>query len=157
MYGNVSFVNPVLTWKESTVKRNFNILVQNKDGTPAKCIPVHPMDDDGTLIWSGTTDHYGVANFNITYTNHNYTALSRLKIYKGAGKYIDVKDVTFLSETPIIFQLEAFIPPSLFVNIFRNNLPIASNITLFSENRMIVNITGCYWDLHKFKFQHSTI
>jgi len=64
-------------------------------------------DESNATIWSGLTDAYGRARFNLTYTDYNYTATSRLEAIKGG--YFATKNVRLLSNTPII------ITPAMYV------------------------------------------
>jgi len=150
VYGNVSFIDTtIVRWYDSVIKRNFNTILRYQNGMPARYVLLHLFDENGTLVWSGTTDHYGVANFNITYNDYNYTAPCTLKVYKGKGEYAAEANVTFLTETPIIFQLEFVISPILFINTFKNDVPTASNITVLDENKTLVetieNVTSYEW------------
>lgn len=150
VYGNVSFIDTtIVRWYDSVIKRNFNTILRYQNGMPARYVLLHLFDENGTLVWSGTTDHYGVVNFNITYNDSNYTAPCTLKVYKGEGEYAAEANVTFLTETPIIFQLEFVISPILFINTFKNDVPIASNITVLDENKTLVetneNVSSYEW------------
>jgi hypothetical protein len=63
-------------------------------------------DNDNSPIWTGLTDIFGIADFNLTFTDDNYTDTLKLEAVKGS--YSASTNVSFLSNTPVILTMRYF-------------------------------------------------
>ena len=103
IWGNFSYVGGVHEWTDSNVTRNFNVMVMNETGHPLADAELTLFDQNNGVVWSGFSSSRGKANFNHTFLDSNYTDTLRLEAVKGAS--FSAKNVTFLSETPIMMVL----------------------------------------------------
>ena len=104
IYGNISFRDFTrILWQSNNVTRNYNVIAKNTNGDAMENVELTLYDQDNTVIWNGTTDSYGKSNFNITFTDSNYTATLRLETVK--GNYSATIGVSFLSDTPIVLTM----------------------------------------------------
>jgi len=103
IYGNVTFLSHVDHWENSNVTRNFNVIVIDEKGYPLTDTELKLFNQDNAIIWSGLSNGHGKANFNLTFTDSNYTDTLRLEAVK--GNLSGTKNVMFLSYTPIIMTL----------------------------------------------------
>ena len=108
IYGNVTFPSHVDHWENSNATRNFNVIVIDERGYPLAYAELKLFDQNDAVVWSGLSDSYGKANFNLTSSDGNYTDTLRLEAIKGTS--FSAENVTFLSETPIKMVLLS--PPS---------------------------------------------
>ena len=111
MYGNVTFVESetlTLEWDNSTVIRNYDIICLDQNNESIQNANIELYAPNGTLIWSGTSDDQGLANFNITFNDYNYHNFWTLKANK--GNWSALKGIGFLSSTPVVVKNEEPIP-----------------------------------------------
>jgi hypothetical protein len=103
--GNVSVDEPPWEWPwvSTNVTRNYNMMAKGMSGNPIENAELTLFDKNSTLIWNGTTNSLGQANFDLTFTDNNYTNTLRLEAVK--GNLSGVQNVTFLSDTPVIVEL----------------------------------------------------
>jgi hypothetical protein len=105
--GNVSFEDfGGIDWILSNITRNYGIIVKNAYGRFVSNATLTLTSKDGMSIWNGTTDAQGKANFNLTFTDSNYTDRLRLEAVK--GNYSAFVNISFLSDTPVILTLRYF-------------------------------------------------
>jgi hypothetical protein len=110
--GNASFSEgtSIGYWSDSNVTRNFNVVSIN--GTsPLENATLELYSQNDTLVWNGTTDNHGQADFNVTFTDSNYTDTLRLEAIK--GNFSGASNVSFLSDTPLILTMTVPIPGDL--------------------------------------------
>jgi len=101
--GNVTFSLQTLSVASSNVTRNYNIVVKDMNDYPANSADIALFDKNNTIVWNGTTNSLGQANFNLTFTDNNYTDTLRLEAVN--GNLSGAQNVSFLSDTPIIVEL----------------------------------------------------
>ena len=103
--GNVSVDEPPWEWPwvSTNVTRNYNMMAKGMSGNPIENVELTLFDKNSTLIWNGTTNSLGQANFDLTFTDNNYTNTLRLEAVK--GNLSGAQNVTFLSDTPVIVEL----------------------------------------------------
>jgi hypothetical protein len=106
LYGDISFPgsNIIYAWYYCNVTRNYVVRVRNMTGNFLPNADLRLMSRDGTPVWNGTTDSLGQADFNLTFSDSNYTGTLSLKTAKG-GSYNTSQQVSFLSDTPIVVNL----------------------------------------------------
>ena len=83
----------------SSVDRNYKTVTEDTNGSAVGNAQLTLFGQDGTVIWSGLTDTSGEANFNLTFTDSNYTDTLRLEASK--GELFAAKNISFLSDTPV--------------------------------------------------------
>jgi hypothetical protein len=106
IYGDFSFKDfGDVVWHEGTVTREYGMVVKDAYGNPVSDANLTLRSKDGTQIWNGTTDSQGRANFDLTFTDDNYTDTLTLEAVK--DDLLDAQDVTFLSDTPIVLTVLA--------------------------------------------------
>jgi hypothetical protein len=110
-YGNISFLgsNIIYAWFYSNVTRNYGITVGNMTGNFVSNAALTLVSREDALIWNGTTDNMGQADFNLTFTDNNYTDTLKLNISQ-EGYYNETMDTGFLSDTPVSIALTEKIP-----------------------------------------------
>jgi rhodanese-related sulfurtransferase len=103
--GSVSFPNGsfIGDWNNSAVARDFEIVVTNRTRHPAEDVELALLTQNNTVVWEGFTNSLGRANFNLTFADSNYTDTLRLEAVKGT--FSAVENITFFSNTPVIFEL----------------------------------------------------
>lgn len=103
--GSVSFPNNsfVGDWNNSTAARDFEIVVTNRTGLPVEDVELALLNQNNTAVWEGFTNSLGRANFNLIFADSNYTDILRLEATKGT--FSAVENITFFSNTPVIFEL----------------------------------------------------
>jgi len=104
--GGLTILTEEVDYIWGTVERNHPVGVEDKNREPVENAMLRLLDSDGNLIWNGTANSQGRANFNITFTDSNYTDTLRLKAVK--GNYSATTDVGFLSDTPIVLTMRYF-------------------------------------------------
>ena len=110
--GNVSFEEGFyIDLSNSNVTRNYNVICLYDEGYPVAGAELKLYDQNDTLIWTSNADNDGQINFNLTFTDNNYTTINKLKA-SGGGSSATV-DVKMLSDTPIILILPDVIPPTV--------------------------------------------
>ncbi len=102
--GNISFTgnSHVMEWKNSTVTRSFVTSCRNKT-SPLENAMLTLYDSSRSVVWSGLSDPDGRAEFNLTFTDSNYTDTLRLEAVK--GEWYGTSNVSFLSDTPVTLTL----------------------------------------------------
>jgi len=106
MSGNITFGEspwPVANWHNSSVTRSYDAIVQNRKGQLISNASLLLKSEDLSLVWNGTTDDFGRADFNLTFADNNYTGTLRLEVVE--GNHSVVQNITFLSDTPVIVQM----------------------------------------------------
>jgi hypothetical protein len=73
--------------------------LEDINNQPVEDAQITLFDTSGNDIWSGTSNSTGQANFDITYTQSNYTNSLALKAAKGNS--VALTTVSFLSNTPL--------------------------------------------------------
>ena len=101
--GNFSLLGYGRGWENSYVTRNFDVIVTNEDDQPLVDVEFRLFDQNKNLMWRGFSNSYGRANFNLTFSDNNYTDILRLEAVKETLS--SAKNITFLSETPIMMIL----------------------------------------------------
>ena len=96
LWGGVNFTEVDLWFWNSEVTRNYGVEM-TLDGSPYPGVALTLYDEWETPMWSGLTDSSGHADFNVTYTDDNYTAVCSLR----TDDYPLERDVELLSDTPI--------------------------------------------------------
>lgn len=102
-WGNFSGVWGAHEWTNSNVTRNFNVIVTDEMSCPLADAKLKLYDQNSNLVWSGISNVYGRTNFNLTFSDSNYTDTLRLEAVKET--LFSAKNVTFLSDTPITMVL----------------------------------------------------
>jgi hypothetical protein len=103
--GNITFQGVVYPqFVSSQVVRNYDITATDLNGSPIESAQLELYDRNNTQIWNGFTDSSGTADFNLTFTDSNYTDALRLEAVK--GNLSGTADVVFLSDTPVILTLQ---------------------------------------------------
>jgi len=103
MLGNVAQLEKDGEWIQSNVTRNYSIITTDISGNPMGNVELTLLDQNNTLVWVGTADSSSGTNFNLTFTDSNYTDTLRLEAVK--GNLSGTQNVTFLSDTPVIVEL----------------------------------------------------
>jgi len=82
--GDVQILSPSISWSpESVFTRNYNILVEDAIDSTIQCVELTLSDQNGTEVWIGFTDSLGKADFNLTFTDDNYTDVLKLEAVEG--------------------------------------------------------------------------
>jgi len=110
MSGNVSGLSGLgrIFWHLSNVTRNYGVIVKDRYDEPTISDASLILKSKDVVVWNGTTDNQGVADFNLTFADGNYTDTLKLEAVK--GNWSSSQNVTFLSGTPIVFS-SPFPPP----------------------------------------------
>jgi rhodanese-related sulfurtransferase len=105
--GDITFTEDAYidSWEYTNITRDFNIIVLNKT-VPSENVSLTLYSQNNTIICSGLTDTFGKSNFNLTFTDNNYTDTVRLEAVK--GNFSAIMNVSFLSDTPIILTMRYF-------------------------------------------------
>jgi len=108
IYGEIDFLleTNAIRWLSTNVTRNYNIISRNLSGNPMENVELTLFDQNYTVVWSGLTDISGTANFNITFSDNNYTDTLRLEAVK--GDFVGAMNVSFLSDTPIVLTMRYY-------------------------------------------------
>jgi hypothetical protein len=102
--GSVSFPNDsfVRDWRNSTVTRNFEVIVTNGTGYSVEGMELTLLTQNNAVVWQGFPNSLGTANFNVTFTDRNYTDTLKLEAVQGN---LAAESITLFSNTPAILQL----------------------------------------------------
>jgi len=105
MCGNLSFSEEtqIATWTNSNVTRKYEIITRDMSDVPVTNVKLTLFDKNYAVIWNGTADSLRQADFNLTFTDANYTDALCLKA-RSPGRYSATR-VSFLSSTPINMSL----------------------------------------------------
>jgi hypothetical protein len=109
VHGNVTFSLQTLGFLSSNLTRNYNSIVTDINDNLMENAGLTLFDRDSKPIWNGTTNSLGQADFNVTFTDSNYTDTLRLNISQ-EGYYNEAEYVGFLSDTPVSIVLTEMIP-----------------------------------------------
>jgi hypothetical protein len=106
MCGEIDFSSGayVSEWISSYITRNYNVIARYACGQLVSNANLSLKSRDGISVWNGTTDSLGQANFNVTFTDSNYTDTLRFEVLQ-EGFYNFTDSVSFLSSTPISINL----------------------------------------------------
>ncbi len=102
--GDAKFGGTVDDFVSSNLTRNFNVIVKDAYGYLVSNGTLKLKSKDDVLLWNGTADSSGKADFNLTFTDSNYTEALKLETFK-EGFYNVTEQVEFLSNTPILINL----------------------------------------------------
>ena len=90
-------------WFSSSIKRNYSIILRDNTNNPTENAALALFEKNDAIVWNGTTNSLGQANFNLTFTDNNYTDTLRLEAVK--GNLSATKSISFLSDTPVTMVL----------------------------------------------------
>jgi rhodanese-related sulfurtransferase len=99
MKGNAYFLSPRPLFYDSSVTRAYDVNVRNVEDSLLEDAEVTLFDNNDILVWAGSSDSSGNVNFNLTFTDDNYTITLRLEASK--GELFATKNITFLSDAPV--------------------------------------------------------
>jgi len=107
VYGETNFTNACVgSWALSNITRNYNIVTLNRTDEAVGDVELILYGQNNTLPWKGYSDSSGRTNFNITFTDSNYTDTLKLEAVK--GDYSATMNVSFLSDTPVVLTMRYF-------------------------------------------------
>ncbi len=108
IHGNVSFTESakIEYWDNTNVTRNFKIIITNQIHNSLAHAELTLYDQNLAVIWKGTADSSGQANFNLTFTDNNCTDTLRLEALQ--GNHTASASTSFLSNTPMIMKMRYF-------------------------------------------------
>jgi hypothetical protein len=90
-------------WVNTNVTRDYGLVIKDVYGGFMSNVTVILKSKNGTTVWNDITNDEGRANFNVTFTDYNYTDALRLEAVK--GEFSGSVNVSFLSNTPLILTL----------------------------------------------------
>jgi hypothetical protein len=105
--GNISLSEntSIKNWLESNITRNFSIITIDKNRNLVANAELALYNKEN-VVWKGVTNDFGNANFNLTFSDNNYTATLWLRASYGNISF--TKNITLLSDTPIVLKLRYF-------------------------------------------------
>jgi len=103
IYGIVEMGTFTGEWVSSNITRNYNVIARDMSDNPLKNVELTLFDQNYEAVWNGNTDTLGKANFNVTFTDSNYT--DTLKLEAAKGNLSATEYISFLSDTPVILKL----------------------------------------------------
>jgi hypothetical protein len=106
LYGNASFSLGTVAFYESNATRNYNIITKDTSDNRVENAELILFDQNDTIVWNGVTDNLGKADFNLTFTDSNFTDVLKLEGVK--GDYSATMNVWLFSGTPIVLTLKYF-------------------------------------------------
>ena len=86
-----------------TVEREYPLEVKDENGNPVSNAEVKLFDFENNLVWNGTTDQNGSAQFTIRFTEDNWNEKWRLEVTTKIKKIS--REIGFLTSTPVILSL----------------------------------------------------
>lgn len=103
--GTANFINKEVNegngpWRNSTITREFPVLVQDSTGSPLRNVDLKLLSPQNELIWSGKSDSRGETSFEITFNDTNYQDKWILKATLPNGEVI-TRSIGFLTDTPV--------------------------------------------------------
>ncbi|MDO9228938.1 MAG: CFI-box-CTERM domain-containing protein [Syntrophales bacterium] len=104
--GNLTFSTSakLLNWyTPSTVTRTYPVTIMGDVGSNPPIASLSLYDKAGTLVWSGQTDARGKANFDIAFTDSNYSDTWNLETSFQGKK--ETKAIKLLTSTPIALDV----------------------------------------------------
>jgi hypothetical protein len=106
IHGDMEFsYRNIRRWASSNITRNYNILAKEPRGDSLENVGLLLFDKNDALVWNGTTDSLGRADFNLTFADGNYTDTLRLEAFK--ENLSATASISFLSDTPVTLTLGA--------------------------------------------------
>jgi len=106
LYGHASFSLRTVAFFESNATRNYNIITKDTSDNRVENAELTLFDQNDTIFWNGVTDNLGKADFNLTFTDNNYTDVLKLEAVK--GNYSATMNVWLFSDTPIVLTMTHF-------------------------------------------------
>jgi hypothetical protein len=107
IYGNLTLAaSHIQNWVSSNATRNCNIVTRDTQNDTRENARLTLYDRNYTVVWNGTTDSFGQADFNVTFSDNNYTDTLRLEALE--GNYSAAMNVGFLSDTPMVLRMHHF-------------------------------------------------
>jgi peptide/nickel transport system substrate-binding protein len=105
IHGNVHVEPPTWgwSWVSSKITRNYEIVTVDLNGSTLENVELRLSDRNNVTIWSGHSDSFGKANFNVTFVDGNYSDALSLTAVK--EDLIAIRSLQFLSSTPVILAL----------------------------------------------------
>jgi len=103
--GEVDFPSEI-DWLYTNATRNYNIITRDMSGNTMENVELTLHYQNDTVMWNGITDSLGKADFNVTFTDNNYTDTLRLEAVKGG--YSTTMNVSFLCDTPVVLTMRYF-------------------------------------------------
>lgn len=105
MYGNFTYGSTWEpdSWSQSNVTRNFNVIVTDQTGLAIVDAELRLLDRNNSTLLTEFTDSNGRVDFNLTFTDDNYTDTLRLEGVK--GNQSATSNLEFLTGTPINLTL----------------------------------------------------
>jgi rhodanese-related sulfurtransferase len=90
-------------YPNNSIMRDYNVIARRINSDAMGNATLTLFDKNNVLVWNGTTNSLGQANFNLTFTDANYTDTLCLKA-RSSGRY-SAASVSFLSSTPVNMSL----------------------------------------------------
>jgi rhodanese-related sulfurtransferase len=107
IYGNVSLEElGEVWWCSCNVTRDYGIAVKDRYNQLVSNTSLILLSEEDVIIWNGTTGTQGRTNFNLTFSDNNYTDTLRLMALK--GDFSATMNVNFLSDTPVVLTMRYF-------------------------------------------------
>ena len=103
--GNTLTIKPEWEWSWvlTNLTRNYCVTLGNPNSASVSDVKLTLFNQHNAIVWEGLTDTLGQTDFNLTFTDSNYTDTLRLEAVK--GNLSAMTNVLFLSETPVILTL----------------------------------------------------
>jgi len=122
----------------SNLTRNYGVIVKNLYNEFVPNTSLTLLSKEDIIVWNRTTDNHGEANFNLTFTDGNYTDTLRLEAVK--GNFSASENISFLSSTPVLLTVP-WTPP-------RHDISVAEVKLLLTQVYVgqMVNITAAIWN-----------
>jgi len=105
IHGNVTRLDWSGDWVSTTATRNFNVIVEDLSDIPVANAELALLDQNDTVVWNGVSNNLGVADFNLTFTDNNYTGTFQLDASKEGFYQSPIYLVEFPTDTPIQITL----------------------------------------------------
>lgn len=90
-------------WEASNVTRGYEVIALYPDETPAPNTDLKLYDHSGALVWSGSSDENGRAEFEIKYTDENFS--SKFDLRANNNGLTQQTFIEFFSSTPVYLRL----------------------------------------------------
>ena len=135
IYGIVEMGTFIGGWVSSNVTRNYNVVARDMSDNPMENVELTLFGQNYEAIWNGNTDTLGKANFNVTFTDSNYTDTLKLEAVK--GNFSATMNVSFLSDTPLILTLGTYnvavIDLTPFKTVIGQGYSLSINVTVENQ------------------------
>ena len=146
--GNITFGlgTWISRWENVNLTRNYRIICQRKDGFLISNVSLALYHQYGTMVWNGTADSEGKADFNLIFSDMNYTDTLRLEATK--GNLISESNVTLISDTPTVMNITELRIFNIVWETATYKVVLLSNSTVTSFNfsqpqkQISFNVTG---------------